>query len=80
MNALRIEGKGVEDWPDLRPADVLGSGIAAGAFVATCAAGVLPKGVGGTIHPMSKSTREAARKFCAQWPERAADPAGGDGI
>ena len=67
--ALRVEGKGVEDWPDFGPSEVLGSGISAGAFVVACASGVLPKGFGGTIHPMCKSTREAARKFCAQWPE-----------
>ena len=67
--ALRVEGKGVEDWPDMGPADVLGSGITAAQFVVECASGVLPKGIGGTIHPMDKATRDAARKFCAQWPE-----------
>jgi hypothetical protein len=67
--ALRIEGKGCADLPDYGPSDVLPSGVTAGAFVAECASGVLPKGFGGTIHPMTTATREAARKFCAQWPE-----------
>jgi len=67
--ALRVEGPGVEDLPDVGPACVLGSGITAAQFVVACAAGVLPKSFGGTIHPMSPATREAARQFCAQWPE-----------
>jgi len=67
--ALRVEGPGVEDWPDFGPAGVLGSSITAAQFVVACAAGVLPQSFGGTIHPMSTATREAARQFCAQWPE-----------
>lgn len=65
---LRVEGKGVEDWPDFGPSDTLGSGFSAAALVAACATGVLPYGVGGAIHPMSPATREAARAFCRQWP------------
>jgi len=73
---LRVEGKGTEDWPDLGSADLLGSGITAGQFVVECASGVLPKDVGGRIHPMSEEVREAARRFCAQWPEGPQIPAG----
>jgi len=64
--ALRAEGKGVEDWPDMGAADVLGSGFTAAALVYACAMGRLPEGVGGRVHRMSAATREAARRFLAQ--------------
>lgn len=67
--ALRIEGPGVEQWPDLGPADVLPSKMPAAHLVVACALGQLPGGVGGTIHPMSAEVLEAARRFLAQWPE-----------
>ena len=66
---LRVEGPGVEDWPDMGPADILESGVSAAALVCACAAGTLPPWVGGTIHTMNAKTREAARRFCEQWPK-----------
>ncbi|MBI4560552.1 MAG: hypothetical protein HY724_00800 [Candidatus Rokubacteria bacterium] len=78
--ALRIEGPGVEDWPDFGPADVLGSGLTAAAIVRACAVGKLPDGIGGRIHKMDETAREAAQRFLAQWPDGPQIPAEEDAL
>jgi hypothetical protein len=55
--ALRIEAEGMDDLPDLGPADVLPSGLTAAELVcrqADC---------------LSEAGRKAAKKFLAQWPD-----------
>lgn len=56
---LRIEGKGLDDWPDLGPADALPSGHTAARLVVNA----MDTGF------WTPNDIEAGRKFCAQWPD-----------
>jgi hypothetical protein len=64
-----LTGGSYAEHVDLEPSDIFMFAMTAAEFVVACASGTLPTGWGGKIHPMSKETREAARRFLAQWPE-----------
>jgi len=65
-----LTGPGYADHVDLGPSDIFFVfAMTAAEFVVACARGKLPPGIGGRIRKMSKETREAARRFLAQWPE-----------
>lgn len=64
---LRIEGEGVEDWPDLGPADTLPSGLTAAALCCMWANGTKPDA--GTFTMATAEGIEAATRFCRQWPD-----------
>jgi hypothetical protein len=57
ISALHLEGVGMDNLPDLGPADVLPSGLTAAHLVCAVA------------DRLSDTARQAARKFLAQWPE-----------
>lgn len=63
---LRIEGKGVEDWPDLGPADHLPSGLTAAQILVLWATRQKPD-AGAFTEPSAEGVADA-RRFCAQWP------------
>ena len=66
--ALRIEGPGFEDYPDVGPGEMLPSGITAHQLVWSWAEGVSLPNDAGTWAPVTEAGRDAARAFCSQNP------------
>jgi hypothetical protein len=69
---VRVEGRGVEGWPDLGPADMLPTGLSVAELVIHLLShGKPPADFGGRVPKaaLRAPVLQAARNFLRQWPE-----------
>lgn len=67
---VRIEGPGMEGWPDMAPADLLPTGQPAALLVEAALTGDLPDGWAGELLPLDDEAQAAATRYLMQWPDR----------